>query len=296
MPLNLKIMKRAFLLLGIIGATAVASGVWMHKHHPSAPVTAPTARKILYYQSSMHPWIKSDKPGKCPICGMNLVPVYEGDSSSNTNMPQGMVKLNAASISVINVQTDVVTSRPVRHTLHLAGEIVGNSSQSAWVQFTVYERDLPWLKTGQTLDVVVPSTPEKTYTARIKVRGTKPFADADFDMMTGSTTVRAEIADPPVEAGDLGTHKLFNNLHAEAHIIAETESVIAVPRSAVISRGQGTYVFVDKGGGYYQMRPVLLGSIGDDFAEVRANLEAGERVVTTGNLLIDSEAQLATGN
>jgi len=27
----------------------------------------------------MHPWIKADQPGKCTICGMNLVPVYEGD-------------------------------------------------------------------------------------------------------------------------------------------------------------------------------------------------------------------------
>ncbi|MBU0672890.1 MAG: efflux RND transporter periplasmic adaptor subunit [Candidatus Margulisbacteria bacterium] len=36
-------------------------------------------RKVLYYQSGMHPWIKSDKPGKCPICGMDLVPIYEGD-------------------------------------------------------------------------------------------------------------------------------------------------------------------------------------------------------------------------
>jgi len=37
--------------------------------------------KILYYQSSMHPWIKSDKPGKCPICGMDLVPIYADEAA-----------------------------------------------------------------------------------------------------------------------------------------------------------------------------------------------------------------------
>jgi Cu(I)/Ag(I) efflux system membrane fusion protein len=61
------------------------------------------ARKILYYQSPMHPWIKSDKPGKCPICGMDLVPVYEGDAMamSDTNL----VALNTDCVSVVNVQT-----------------------------------------------------------------------------------------------------------------------------------------------------------------------------------------------
>ena len=50
------------------------------------------------------------------------------------------------------------------------------------------ERDLSWLKAGQTLEVVVPSATDKIYMAEIKMRGTKSFADADFDMMTGSTT------------------------------------------------------------------------------------------------------------
>ena len=37
-------------------------------------------RKVKLYQSPMHPWITSDKPGNCTICGMALVPVYEGES------------------------------------------------------------------------------------------------------------------------------------------------------------------------------------------------------------------------
>jgi len=253
-----------------------------------------TGRKLLYYQSAMHPWIKSDKPGKCPICGMDLVPVYEGDSGAETNMPPGMVKLNAESVSVINVQTDIATNRPIARTIHFAGEIVANSWSQSWFEFTAYQRDLEWLKAGQTLKVTLPGT-DKIYTAQIKVRGVQPFADKDFESMTTGVKVRAELSESPVKIGELGASKYFNGLYAESHLVAETENVLAVPRTAVISRGQGTYVFVDKGGGYYQLRPVLLGRIGDDFAEVRANLDAGEKVVTTGNLMIDSEAQLANG-
>ena len=69
---------------------AGAGVVWVVKSHSPTPA-APAAhgRKILYYQSAMHPWIKSDKPGKCPICGMNLVPIYEGEAGADTNLPAG---------------------------------------------------------------------------------------------------------------------------------------------------------------------------------------------------------------
>ncbi len=36
-------------------------------------------RKVLYWQSGMHPWIKRDEPGLCPICNMPLEPVYADD-------------------------------------------------------------------------------------------------------------------------------------------------------------------------------------------------------------------------
>ena len=32
--------------------------------------------KPLYYTCPMHPSVKLDRPGSCPICGMTLVPVY----------------------------------------------------------------------------------------------------------------------------------------------------------------------------------------------------------------------------
>lgn len=284
------------LLLFIVLAAVVAVGaVWFIRQPPRpSPAAAANGRKILYYQSSMHPWIKSDQPGKCPICGMNLVPIYEGESGVDTNQAPGTVKLNADSVSVLNVQTAEAAKRPVKRTLHFAGGIVGNSWTTAWFEFTVYQNDLVWLKSGQTFDVVVPGA-DKRFTAQLRPRGAKSFADADFDPMTASVKLRAELAETPVEVGEFSRHKLFNGLYAESHLIAETEPVMAVPRSAVISRGNGALVYVDHGNGHYQMRAVLLGRVGDELCEVRAGLEAGEKVVTSGNLLIDSEAQLSGG-
>jgi hypothetical protein len=289
-------MKIKVLLLVVLAAAGGAGATWFYsQQHPMMQSPTVSGRKILYYQSAMHPWIKSDKPGKCPICGMNLVPIYEGDAGMDTNMTPGTVKLNAGSVSVINVQTETVTNQPLVRSLYFGGQIIANSSQQAWFEFTVYERDLPWLKIGQRLDVIVPAAPGKNFTAKIKLHGGKSFADENFDNMTGSTKVRAELSESPVEAGELGSHKNFNGLYAESHVVAETESVLAVPRSAVISRGVGPLVYVDKGDNHYVPRAVLLGRAGDAFYEVLSGLNAGEKVVTNGNLLIDSEAQLTAG-
>jgi multidrug efflux pump subunit AcrA (membrane-fusion protein) len=281
----------------VVGVLIISVAIlWITIDHPFTTVAGNSGgRKVLYYTCSMHPWVRESKPGQCPVCGMNLTPVYANEGGDVADTNSGTVTLEPDSISTINVQTDSVELRPLRRTLHLSGQIVGNSHQVAWFEFTAYQRDLEWLKIGQTLDVIVTGAPDKIYTAQIKAHGAKPFANANFDMMTSSTTVRAEISNPPVIVGDFSQHEYFSGLHAEAHLVAETEPTLTIPRSAVISRGIGPMVYVDTGGGHYAPRAVELGRIGDEFAEVLAGLKEGEKVVTTGNVLIDSEAQLTTG-
>jgi multidrug efflux pump subunit AcrA (membrane-fusion protein) len=290
-------MKAKLILFMVVVLLGSAGIFWIAARHPFTTVAENSGgRKALYYTCAMHPWVRENKPGPCPVCGMNLTPVYANENGvADTNSNSGVVTLEPDSISTINVQTDLVESRPVRRTLHLSGQIVGNSYQAAWFEFTAYQRDLEWLKIGQTLNVFVTGVPDKTFTAQIKLHSIKPFADRDFDMMTSSTSVRAEISNPPVEPGDFGKNRLFNGLHAEAHLVAETEPTLTIPRSAIISRGIGAMVYVDKGNGHYAPRAIALGRIGDELAEVTAGLKEGEKVVTNGSVLIDSEAQLTAG-
>jgi multidrug efflux pump subunit AcrA (membrane-fusion protein) len=291
-------MKAKLIFFAAIILAVGAAIFWMMAGWPPMSGAANSGgHKPLYYTCAMDRWVRESKPGPCPVCGMTLTPVYasEGGNAADTNSSPGLVTLESESISTINVQTDVAERRPLRHTLHLSGKISGNSRQAAWFEFTAYQRDLEWLKTGQTLAVFVTGVPDKTFEAQIKLHGFKSFSDGEFDMMTSSTTIRAEISQPPVEVGDLGKSRLFNGLHAEAHLIAETEPALTVPRSAIISRGAGPMVYVDKGNGHYASRKVELGRVGDEFTEVLSGLDAGEKVVTTGNVLIDSEAQLTRG-
>ena len=113
---------RLFFLFLFVAALAGGAGWFAAKHLPTKASRAPSGgRKVLYYQSAMHPWIKSDKPGKCTICGMDLVPVYQGEAGFD--VAPGLVTLSSNSITVINVQTDTVRRRLLRRTLRVAGTI-----------------------------------------------------------------------------------------------------------------------------------------------------------------------------
>jgi membrane fusion protein, copper/silver efflux system len=76
-------------------------------------------RKVKRYQSPMHPWITSEKPGNCTICGMTLVPVYEGESGIEVD--PGIVALNPRSVDVLAVTTVPVRRLDLTKSLRFSG-------------------------------------------------------------------------------------------------------------------------------------------------------------------------------
>ncbi len=83
-------------------------------------------RKILFYQSAMHPWVKSDKPGRCTICGMELIPIYEGDKG--IELDRDVVALDQSFIQVLRVRTSPVQKRPLVKTMQVAGMVDDNAA------------------------------------------------------------------------------------------------------------------------------------------------------------------------
>ena len=115
--------KSLFLLIAVLAA---AGGWFAAKHWTEKKAAASDAREILTYQSPMHPWIKSDQPGRCTICGMNLVAVYKGEKGFDADA--GVVTLGSNVIQVIHVQTEEVKRRPLHRTLRVAGVIDDNDT------------------------------------------------------------------------------------------------------------------------------------------------------------------------
>ena len=74
---------------------------------------------MRFYQSPMHPWITSDKPGNCTICGMALVPIYEGEAAMESK--EGVVSLNPRSVNVLAVTTVPVRRFELTKSLRFSG-------------------------------------------------------------------------------------------------------------------------------------------------------------------------------
>ena len=68
--------------------------------------------------------------------------------------------------------------------------------------------------------------------------------------------------------------------------------VLAIPHSAVLFTGKRNIVYVEKEEGNYVPRDVVLGPKADEYYPVVKGLSVGEKVVTDGNFLIDSQMQL----
>jgi membrane fusion protein, copper/silver efflux system len=110
-------------------ASLAVTGTWFYLKSPASEKTLPasSSRNVLFYQSAMHPWIKSDKPGRCTICGMELTPVYEGEKGFDENGGGNVVALTQNQIQVLHVQTVKAQTRPLTRTLRVAGMIDDNA-------------------------------------------------------------------------------------------------------------------------------------------------------------------------
>ena len=68
-------MKAKWIVLLIIAAAGLVTGCATCCQAPDKSAAA-ASQKAAYYTCPMHPAVKSDLPGACHICGMDLVPVY----------------------------------------------------------------------------------------------------------------------------------------------------------------------------------------------------------------------------
>ena len=67
---------------------------------------------------------------------------------------------------------------------------------------------------------------------------------------------------------------------------------IAVPVDAVLDAGTTQTVFVERGEGVFEPWPVETGACFGDTVEILKGLAPGERIVTSGTFLLDSESRM----
>ena len=149
-----------------------------------------------------------------------------------------------------------------------------------WVFAQVYEQDLPYVQLGQEATVRLSSLPDREF------RGRVTYIYPNVDEKTRTARVRLEFENPG--------YFLKPGMFVSAQMISELKpSALLVPDSAVLRSGEQNTVFVAQPGGKFDPRNVMLGLEAEhDQYEVISGLQAGERVVTSGQFMLDSESQL----
>jgi Cu(I)/Ag(I) efflux system membrane fusion protein/cobalt-zinc-cadmium efflux system membrane fusion protein len=146
------------------------------------------------------------------------------------------------------------------------------------VNAQVFQNDVGRLRPNDAVQITVDAYPGRAFHGRIE------SILPQVDLATRTVRVRLEILNPDMRLKP----GMFVNLDFRTNMGRN----LVVPASAVLQSGTRQLVFVDEGGGRLTPKDVLLGAHVGDEVIVLQGLQAGQRVVTSANFLIDSESQL----
>lgn len=149
-----------------------------------------------------------------------------------------------------------------------------------WVMVTLYEYQLPFVAMGQPAVMTLPYIPGRTFEG--KVIYIYPY----LDEKTRQVIFRLEFDNPTglLKPGMYANIKLQSTLAPQSTL---------VPRAAVMDTGKRRIAYVSLGEGRFEPREVQVGVETDDgLIEILDGLMPGEMVVTSGQFLLDSEANI----
>jgi Cu(I)/Ag(I) efflux system membrane fusion protein len=355
---------------------------------------------------SMHPQIKQDKPGQCPICAMDLIPLITAQSTGDDLDPYEIV-LTESAAKLADIQTMVVSKGTPQKSLYLQGKVQPDERNIAeltarfggrieklfvnftgqhvqkgeklatiyspdlvtaqrelleamafkenrpsfymaaraklklwditedqiieieekgepqlyfdirspisgtvmrrhvalgdyvkegtalfqvtdlsrvWVLFDAYESDLPWIKTGDLVELTIPSLPGKSYMANV----------THIDPYINSTTRVANVRIELPNQGSMMKPEMFAKglLHSK---IAESSDHLLIPKSSILWTGKRAVVYVsqpERDSPSFLYREITLGPEAGNFYVVSEGLQEGEVIAVNGVFKIDAAAQL----
>ncbi len=147
-----------------------------------------------------------------------------------------------------------------------------------WVQADVYEYELPFIQVGQSAKLTLDAIPSETFSGHVTY--IYPYLNKE----SRTVQVRLEFPNPGI--------RLKPDMYGTTIIAVERGLRLAVPDQAVLDSGLRHVVYVAQEKGTFEPREVTLGATVDSFIEVTQGLQEGERIVTSGTFLLDSESRL----
>ncbi|HEY8587016.1 MAG TPA: efflux RND transporter periplasmic adaptor subunit [Rhodanobacter sp.] len=180
-------------------------------------------------------------------------------------------------------QTGMITALEVREGQRVsAGQalMTVNGLDSVWIEAALPQAVAGTVQRGTPVTVHVDALPGQTFD------GTVETLLPDIDSATRTQPARIVLANPQ--------HRLSPGMFATVQLSpADGEALPLVPDDALIATGQQTRVIVAEADGHFRPLAVRTGRSADGYTEILEGLHGGEKIVVSGQFLIDSEASLS---
>jgi membrane fusion protein, copper/silver efflux system len=146
-----------------------------------------------------------------------------------------------------------------------------------WILADLFENEIQWVKPGAKVRVTLPYR-KKTFQAIAST------VLPQFDPASRTLKVRLEMENPEFV--------LRPDMFVDVELPVQMPPTVTIPLDAILDSGLKRTVFVDRGQGLFEPREVETGWRLGDWVEIIKGLETGERIVVSGNFLIDSESKM----
>ncbi|MBI5573048.1 MAG: efflux RND transporter periplasmic adaptor subunit [Elusimicrobia bacterium] len=296
------------------------------KSHTSHEERA-TNNEILYWTCSMHPQVRSDKPGKCPICAMTLIPIYKGEEDKtivdeNTKKITGLKSQKATKMHLTKIirlpgrvasdnelylaQQEYILSYKNRNKELLEASkfrlsLLGYNEKDIYELQKMDEPDKSLIYPGKNIWVyaeiyeydtglIKPGlSVDAIFSAypNVNFKGVVRFIEPTLNQQTRSAKARVFVEDP--------ARLLKLEMYAVIEIKINPGKVLSIPENALIDTGTRKLVYLDLGNGRYKPQEVKTGFSGEGYVEIVSGMKEGDAVVTDGNFMLDSQSTLTGG-
>jgi len=190
---------------------------------------------------------------------------------------------SGAAITLHAPQAGVVTILDVREGQRVsAGQTLMtlNGLSTVWLEAALPQAVAGTVRSGTPVTVIVDALPSRTF------HGSVETLLPDIDPATRTQRARIVLNNPDgaLSPGMFATVQLHP---------AQGDAVAVVPDDALIATGSQTRVIVAEDGGHFRAVTVRAGRSAGGYTEIRDGLMGGEKIVVSGQFLIDSEASLS---
>ncbi|HIE15903.1 MAG TPA: efflux RND transporter periplasmic adaptor subunit, partial [Bacteroidales bacterium] len=123
----LKFKKREFVLIIITLLVGIILGNWFfgssssNQNMDQMNHSVSENNESTIWTCSMHPQIRKNAPGQCPICGMDLIPLDNNDKTENAD--ENEVQITESAMKLAEIETYTVKKGIPEKTIHLLGKV-----------------------------------------------------------------------------------------------------------------------------------------------------------------------------